>query len=189
MNKIYCIEFADGKKYIGLTRRNVKERIQHHRNPNQFSNWDLHEKINAEAYTVSVIEEHECPKEAKNRELELIQSTPNLINKLGLQVGKSSRPPLPGSIRKRPRVYRKRHYERNDRRTQRCRHCRVLKSGPEFNSDSSRSSGLSSGCRECASFLNRIRYKMMNRGGTSAEAYAEFKQIMRLMNIVRGTEA
>ena len=178
MNKIYCISFKDGKKYIGVTKLKLEQRIKRHLHPLNFSNWDLFEKMRKENdYTVSVLEEYECRKEAEHRERELIQSTPNLLNKLGLQTGQSDRPPLPNSIRKTNRKYRKRHYERDERRNQKCRHCRITKPAMDYETDHSRSSGLASRCRECHQLFNRIRYHTMKAGGTGAESYAKFKAL------------
>ena len=180
MKKIYCISFSDGKKYIGVTQIKLEQRIKMHMNPFKFSSWDLFEKMRKEQdWDVFVIEEHESRKEAEHRERELILSTPNLLNKLGLQTGQSDRPPLPSSIRKTNRKYRKRHYERDERRNQRCRHCNIMKPAADYYTDHSRSSGLASQCRECCLLYERIKHRTVKAGGTASEGYAKYRALIK----------
>ena len=180
MNKIYCISFSDGKKYIGVTKNNLEQRIKQHAHPFRFSSWDLFEKMQREKdYTVHVLEEHESREDAEHRERELIQTTPNLINRLGLQADKSDKPQLPHSTGKTNRKYRKRHYERDDRRNQRCRHCRIMKPAADYYTDHSRSSGLASQCRECRLLYERIKYHTVKAGGTASEGYAKYRALIK----------
>ena len=56
-----------------------------------------------------------------------------------------------------------------------CRHCKIKKPAFEYNRDASRSSGLESQCRICATIKHRFINKAVREGRTAADGYAEFR--------------
>jgi len=69
MKCIYCLEFTDGKRYIGST-KDLKQRLENHRAPsgNKKYNPDLKEAILQGGYEVVILEQ--CPDDYDRKQIE-----------------------------------------------------------------------------------------------------------------------
>lgn len=169
------IHWQDDCKYIGVTMQDVEKRINQHRRPEKKTNHEVYKKLQSGMpYEIKILETHQDREIALKRERELVCETAlkgALLNRQYLNLPASGKPPLKHNQYKKP----KRFYPRNERREQKCRNCCQIKGAHEFTSDSGRSCGLASRCRDCYSLYFWFRYWVLKRGGTAKEAYAAFK--------------
>jgi group I intron endonuclease len=70
MKCVYCLDFPDGKRYVGST-KDLKQRMLNHRSPsyNKKSNPELREAISRGGYEVVIIEQ--CPDDYSKKQLEV----------------------------------------------------------------------------------------------------------------------
>ena len=69
MKCVYCLDFPDGKRYVGST-KDLKRRLRNHKTPNynKKTNLELKEAILEGGYEVIILEQ--CPDEYTKRQLE-----------------------------------------------------------------------------------------------------------------------
>ncbi len=184
MIKIYKLKFADGAEYVGQTRQDLRVRLRQH--VHAPVNHELRRRLTAgEPYGVDILSQHGSQFWADWHERRAIRSLAKPINKtdrIGRMPG-SGNPPLSGRSMFTGR--RGKLYPRDESRVQTCRICRMRMAAEYFHSDSSRSTGLASKCKQCASAIGDAMRKARQAGEATSTAYRTIVLALRSGRVPR----
>lgn len=178
--QIYCLRFPCGHTYVGQTIQTLDDRLAQHRNAP--CNRKLAELLrDFPEPEVEVLARAGTSAKALLLEQHFIREQPKSVNRYfhsdGWEASRIMNGDAPGArpVRRWNGRTRTKRYERSDR-DQRCRWCKVWKTADEYNTDRSRSSGLSSMCKECKKMVERVRRDAIREGKSASEAYEKARQ-------------